>query len=293
MRFALSAVAAGSGAVLLVAAFFGQPEVYLRHARQQWNAWVDFEPSTPVADQDEAQRTAALADRVQALQDEVDRLKDQLAAKQAAAEPAQAVPPAPNPVPRTLQAAQALPVMPDASVAPPVTVPEKRAVAAPAERREAVGKTPAPTPAKASSVRSEPDDTRSVLARLRQAPPAPVTDPPEERPRMTVSPAMSRMMASQAAFNSGRIEDARRLLQEAQLLLVFRPPGSSSEDASAVSKGSVDVAHALEALGNNDIVRCRVFLDRAVDDMTGMGADVPDREAAGRRTGYAPAYPPR
>ena len=298
MRFALSAMAAGSGAVLFAAALFGQPEVYLRHARQQWDAWIDFEPSSPVAEQDEGQKRAALAARVQALQDEVNQLKDQLAAKQAAADLAQAAPPAPNlALPnlalRMSQAAPASVAMPDAGAAPSITVPERRAVATPAERREAVGKTSAAPPAKAPPARPEPDDMRSVLARLRQAPPAAVMDPPGERAKPVASPAMSRMIASQAAFSSGRVEDARRLLQEAQLLLVFRPPGSSSEDASAVSRGSINVARALEALGNNDIVRCRVFLDRAVDDMAGMGSDVPDREALGRRTGYAPAYPPR
>lgn len=295
MRFALSAVAAASGAMLLAAAFFGQPEAYLRHARQQWDAWIDFEPSSRAADQDEGQKTAALSARVQSLQDEVSQLKDQLAARQATVEPAQALPPAPNPASRTSQAAQALVAQPEASVPAPVAVPERRVVPAPPERREGVGKAAAATPPRASPVRPEPDDTRSVLARLRQAPPAApalAMDLPEERARPIASPAVSRIIASQAAFNSGRIEDARRLLQEAQLLLVFRQPGSTSEDASAAGRGSVDVAHALEALGSNDIARCRLFLDRAIDDMAGLGTDMPERDAPGRRTGYAPAYPP-
>lgn len=297
MRYALSAAAAASGVVLFASALFGQPEAYLRHARQQWDAWINFEPSDPVANQDE-ERSAALAARVQALQDEVSQLRDQLAAKQATAEVAQATLPAASPPPRIPQVAQALPVTPDTVVTPPTTTPEKRTVAAPAERREAAGKPAGATPPKPAPARPEPDDARSVLARLRQAQPAPaapppIVDAPEERPKPIVSPAVARMTAAQAAFNNGRVEDARRLLQEAQLLLVFRSPGSSSEDASAAGRGSVDIAHALEALGSNDVVRCRLFIDRAINDMEGLGTNAPEREASGKRTGYAPAYPPR
>ena len=293
MRFALSAMAAVSGVILFAMAYFGQPESYLRHARQQWDAWIDFEPSDPVANQDEGRNTAALAEQVQALQDEVSRLKDRLGAKQATAEATQETPPTPNPASRPSQAAQALLATPDASVATPTTIPERRTVTPAAERRDAAGRSPGVMPSKSIPVRPEPDDTRSVLARLRQAPPASAMELPEERPKPVGSPVMSRLAAAQAAFSNGRIEDARRLLQEAQLLLVFRPAGSSGDDVSAAGKGSVDIAHALEALGNNDIVRSRLSVDRAIDDMAGAGTDAPEREAMGKRTGYAPAYPPR
>lgn len=297
MRFALSAAAAASGVVLFAAALFGQPEAYLRHARQQWDSWINFEPSSAVADQDAGRQDGGrteLAVRVQALQDEVNQLKDQLATKPAKPEVAQGTPPAAN-ASRLPQAAQALAATPDAGVTTLNGPTEKHAVAAPAEHREAAGKPAGVTPPKASVVRPEPDDARSVLARLRQVQPAPapVIDPPEERAKPVAAPAVSRMTAAQFAFNNGRVEDGRRLLQEAQLLLVFRPAGSSSDDASAAGRGSVDIAHALEALGGNDIARCRLFIDRAINDMAGIGSDAPEREVVSRRTGYAPAYPPR
>ena len=41
MRFAVSAVAAGSGLFLLALAFYGQPAVYLQEARDQWDQLMD------------------------------------------------------------------------------------------------------------------------------------------------------------------------------------------------------------------------------------------------------------
>ncbi len=39
MRFAISAVAAACGALLLGLSFYGQPAVYLRQASEQWDAF--------------------------------------------------------------------------------------------------------------------------------------------------------------------------------------------------------------------------------------------------------------
>ena len=41
MRFAISGVAAVSGLLLLTLAFYGQPAVYLRQARDQWDELMD------------------------------------------------------------------------------------------------------------------------------------------------------------------------------------------------------------------------------------------------------------
>src|SRR5450432_2151952 len=79
MRFAISAVAAGSGLVLLGLAFYGQPAVYLRQAGEQWDALMD----RPVADQRAEADAEADSERAARLQGEVARLEAELAARQA------------------------------------------------------------------------------------------------------------------------------------------------------------------------------------------------------------------
>ena len=53
------------------------------------------------------------------------------------------------------------------------------------------------------------------------------------------SPSIPRLAAARAALANGRIDDARRLLQEAQLQLVFRPVNAADEDPPLVGKGAV------------------------------------------------------
>ena len=57
MRYAISAVAAASGVLLLGLSFYGQPAVYLRQAGEQWDALMD----RPAADQPAAANQAAAA----------------------------------------------------------------------------------------------------------------------------------------------------------------------------------------------------------------------------------------
>jgi hypothetical protein len=120
-------------------------------------------------------------------------------------------------------------------------------------------------------------------------------EPPQqpERTNRGPSPSLRRLIAARAALASGQIEDARRMLQEAQLQLVFRPVGSTEVDPVPAGQAASDVAHALDALSGNDLALSRSYIDRAVDDASGRPADPAARQEAPSSTGYAPAYPLR
>jgi hypothetical protein len=160
---------------------------------------------------------------------------------------------------------------------------------------------PAPPPlSQPAPPRQEQDPAQSVLARLRQLAPAsppaqqPIPLPPADpRPRLAPSPSLPKLTAARAALASGRVEDARRLLQEVQLQLVFRPVNGAGDEAPSAGKGAADVAHALEALSGNDTALSRRYIDVAVEDLSGAGTTTPMQETQMRASGYAPAYPPR
>ena len=167
--------------------------------------------------------------------------------------------------------------------------------------------------------RPEAEDAQAVLSRLRQAgppvqaaqpPPQPqpvqpaqqaqfapspvqAPPPPPDPPRRADAyPGLPRLSAAKAALSVGRIEDARRLLQEAQLQLVFRPPDPVTDPPSA-SRGSSDVAHALEALSASNVPMSRRYIDIAIGDLSGSVTTMPLQTSDMRPSGYAPAYPPR
>ena len=151
-------------------------------------------------------------------------------------------------------------------------------------------------------IRPDIDDTKSVLARLRQQPPAATPSPapqpdasrlPEPPPRPNPSPFVPRLTAARAALTSGRVEEARRLLQEAQLQRVFRPAEVAGEDSASAARGAADVARALEALSGNDAALSRRYIDVAVGDLSGNATEMPVQRADTRISGYAPAYPSR
>jgi hypothetical protein len=75
--------------------------------------------------------------------------------------------------------------------------------------------------------------------------------------------------------------------------LVFRPTGSVQDDPEGAARAASDVARALEALSANDTVQSRIYIDRAVEGTSSRSPEMPDREAASRGSGYAPAYPVR
>jgi hypothetical protein len=167
----------------------------------------------------------------------------------------------------------------------------------------AITQRPPPPPPLPQPPRPAADDTQSVLARLRQLTPAPapapapaqpadLSPPQEARPRPP-SPSLSRLAAARAALSNGQIEGARRLLQEAQLQLVFRPIDAPGDEPQAAGKGASDVAHALDALSANDVPLSRRYVDAAVADISGVTTSPPIQASEGRPSGYAPAYPPR
>ena len=170
-----------------------------------------------------------------------------------------------------------------------------------AQKLAALKPAPSPPPLPQSAPpRQEQDPAQSVLARLRQLAPAsppaqqPIPLPPADpRPRLAPSPSLPKLTAARAALASGRVEDARRLLQEVQLQLVFRPVNGAGDEAPSAGKGAADVARALEALSGNDTALSRRYVDVAVDDLSGAGTTPPVQETQMRPSGYAPAYPPR
>jgi hypothetical protein len=171
----------------------------------------------------------------------------------------------------------------------------------PAASRVVVQKAiPAPPPLPQSAPpRQGVDDAQSVLARLRQiapgAPPVQQADasPSPDRPRPAPSPSLPRLSAARNALASGQIDEARRLLQQAQLQLVFGPVDSPNDDTQVAGKGAADVAHALDALSANDVALSRRYVDVAMGDLSGAPVSPPIQESSRRASGYAPAYPPR
>ena len=92
VRFAISAVAAGSGLFLLALAFYGQPAVYLQEARDQWDQLMDRPVAhAPAVSYGNSEERAA-----QTRQDAAP-LNEELAERQETAEPQapDAAPPAP------------------------------------------------------------------------------------------------------------------------------------------------------------------------------------------------------
>ncbi len=239
--------------------------------------------------------------------------------------------PAPSPAPSSVEPLSQ-PLVAAAAAPPAVTVPARHEAAAPEaahprSRAPRIAEPPPPTsdpafnidtelpeppkvvPQKLASVtpspappplppRQDADDARSVLARLRQSAPAPAEQadappPTETHSRPARSPSLPKLAAARAALGSGKVDAARRLLQEAQLQLVFRPVGGSDDDLPSAGKGAADVAHALEALSANDVPLSRRYIDGAIGDLSGNGVPSPVQESQFRATGYAPAYPPR
>nr|WP_294509177.1 hypothetical protein [uncultured Rhodopila sp.] len=307
--------------LLLGLAVFGQPDAYLRMAREQWDSLVDISPDAPA---DLAQPNASVAATMAQLQQQVSQLRDELMNKRNEAERArQALAEAEAQRQASerqaserqaserqaserqaseRQAVEQPPAAPAGDVV--VVVPERHDVAsappavehheppAPPERRAAARPPPAvlrPFP------RQEADNAQSVLARLRQAAPSATADvPPQaERINRAPSPSLRRLIAARSALAGGQIEETRRLLQEAQLQLVFRPVGSTEDDPVPAGKAASDVAHALDALSGNDVALSRSYIDRAVDDTSGRAVEGPAHQEAPATPGYAPAYPLR
>jgi len=310
LRFALSALTASFGLLLLGLAFFGQPGLYLHQVRQGWQTLV-----TPAsADQDLESERVSLALQVGQLQQRVQQLQDQLSTSQAIGDQLrqqlaqQSALQQQAPLPRA-QREEADPT------SPAVTPLERHDVAKAAPLLVPPPASPSKPRSEASTSRVATEDAQSVLARLRQrsvaalppdvpaavertrplAPPPEVTNVVERPPPATRSPLRQRLAIAQAALANGRIDDARRVLQEVQLKLVFRPISPSGDDLPSAGQSASDVARALEALSSNDVAQGRHYIERAVTDMSGTESQSLSKEAAAppSATGYAPAYPQR
>lgn len=323
----MSAIVGTTGLLLSLCAVFGQPALYLREAQAQLHGLFASAPAEPEGD--------AVVTQMAQLQQQVALLRDQLAATQAATEqarlqlaatqaqqaaasrvgeapapdPARA-PPAPDPVRAPPVALQPVPRQPQPVVSSPdrPEAPTQNPVVA--ERRDAP---PAPLPKpRPDPARAEADNMQSVLARLRQRPnvqaqppvDAPVAEAPAAEPANRAAPqSLQRLAMARAALMSGRVNEARRLLQEVQLQLVFRPVRPDVDDAPTAGRGASDVARALGALSGNDTLQSEHYIERALDDMAGTSTQRAENTpglvpgggppGGGPLGGYAPAYPAR
>ena len=79
----------------------------------------------------------------------------------------------------------------------------------------------------------------------------------------------SRLAMARAALQTGRVDEARQYLEEAQLQLVFRPVTPTDGGSVGTSRLASDVASALSMLGAGNTSAALQYLDRA------MGPDVP------------------
>jgi hypothetical protein len=104
---------------------------------------------------------------------------------------------------------------------------------------------------------------------------------------------LHRLGAARTALANGQIEDARRLLQQIQLQLVFGPIDAPGGAPPVSAKGAADIADALDALSANDVPLSQRYIDVATGDLSGNPTSVPVQESNRRISGYAPAYPPR
>jgi hypothetical protein len=82
-------------------------------------------------------------------------------------------------------------------------------------------------------------------------------------------------MMARDALAAGRAGDARQLLEEAQLQLVFRPIGPDDEQPPAGNREASLVADALRSLGAGDPQRAIVAVDQALGGGQGAPAASP------------------
>jgi hypothetical protein len=89
-----------------------------------------------------------------------------------------------------------------------------------------------------------------------------VAQVPLDEPRVT--PARQRLIDARTALVAGRADEARHLLEEAQLQLVFRPVGPSQDVAPGSNVAAGQVAEALSMLGAGDALHAIRYINLAV-----------------------------
>jgi hypothetical protein len=111
-----------------------------------------------------------------------------------------------------------------------------------------------------------------------------------------------RLHNARAALAAGRIDEARRLLEQSQVQLVLRSSDPSGPSAAANSVAAGQVAEALSMLGAGDVPRAMRYIDLAMPQVgaSRSGAlqavtTVPrsrgSEEAAAPGYGYRDDYP--
>jgi len=138
-------------------------------------------------------------------------------------------------------------------------------------------------PAQETSRAEARDAAQAVLERLRRVPstggPAPTATEVAtggmgfgaSDPSYRGSPR-ARLGSARAALEAGRIDEARTMLEQAQLQLVFRPVTPAGEPAPGASRAAGEVAGALSMLGAGDRGNALRYIDRAMGETGSVGS---------------------
>jgi hypothetical protein len=118
--------------------------------------------------------------------------------------------------------------------------------------------------------------------------------PPAAQPAVEAQEWLS---DARAALATGRTDEARRLLEKAQVQLVFRPVGPSDEASATSSVAAGQVAEALSMLGAGDVPHAMQYIDlamargdRAANEVQAVNPRTPFRDGVTAQPGdgYAP-----
>jgi hypothetical protein len=155
---------------------------------------------------------------------------------------------------------------PDAQPEVKVLPPARPPVPAPPRSTQATVK-PAP---------AEPDAREAVLTRLRRESP-PRSDASSRADALSrgvnvqvasdqtrITSPRQRLMDARSALAAGRTDDARQLLEQAQVQLVFRPVNPSQDASASGSVAAGQVAEALSMLGAGDVLHAIRYINLAV-----------------------------
>jgi hypothetical protein len=179
---------------------------------------------------------------------------------------------------------------PTARAEPPQAAPKIAARAAPSSSR------PAPP---------DPDSPEAVVNKLRrQAEPYSqvALDAANARPVVPAeqrsAPSRQRLRDARAALAAGRIDEARSVLEQAQVQLVLRPVGPDENGPNTGSVAAGQVAEALSMLGAGDVPRAMRYIELAMAQMITSHAELPavtaepSRDRANPPPDYGYAYAP-
>lgn len=221
--------------------------------------------------QQHAADQAQLKQQSDAAKQEIDALRRQHDDDQAALKKAQDAAAHPSPAQPGDKAASKPPASATGQAAAPAAKPPapatgQAAATTPAAKPPAppAGQAAATTPAAKSP--PAPDYADAVINRLRHTAPQPPVSRNSEPPTgdAQASSAHNRLASARAALAAGRIDDARRLLEQAQVQLVFRPVDAAGNVESNGSVAAGDVAEALSMLGAGDVRDAMQYIELAL-----------------------------